>query len=154
MIQAVLSSATSCHSRDRLHEVHRLRQLVPPMFPIPVTAVVMSLLLEQAFGKNDLDNSLHGFRAGPVALELNGERDPAGRLPTRLNHTLEARAMGLDGSAADRVDDRIYLVAVSHGVERGKRHADLGPEGADDELAPAGRANRIEEIRVFPCVGW
>jgi hypothetical protein len=31
----------------------------------------MSLLLEQPFGKNDLDDFLHGFRAGPVALELN-----------------------------------------------------------------------------------
>jgi len=113
----------------------------------------MPLLLEQPFGKNDLDDFLHGFRAGPVALELNRERDPAGRLPTRLNHTLEARAMGLNGSAADCVDDRIDLVALSHGVERGKRHADLGPEGADDELAPACRANRAQEVRVFPCVG-
>src|SRR5258708_2036621 len=116
-------------------------------------AIPVSLLLEQPFGENDLDDLLHSFLPGPVALELDRKRNPTGRLGTRLNHTLQTRAMGLGAGAANRVDDRINIVALAHGVDRGKRHADLGPEGADDELAPARRANRIEEIRVFPGVG-
>src|SRR5260370_23360138 len=40
---------------------------VPPMFPIPITAVVMSLLLVQPFGKYDLDDLLLRLPAGPRA---------------------------------------------------------------------------------------
>src|SRR5260370_32458022 len=98
------------------------------LLPSSDGAVVRSFFLEQPFGENDLDDFLHGFRAGPVALELNRECDPAGRLPARLHNTLEARAMGLERSAADCVEYRIDLVALSHGVERGNPHADLGPE--------------------------
>src|SRR4029077_15960522 len=107
---------------------------------------------EQPLGEDDLDDLLHRFGPRPVALQLDSEGDPAGRLSTCLNDTLQASAVGLDGGAADRVDDRVDLIAFPHRVERGKRHADLSPQGADDELAPARRSNRAEEIRVFPGI--
>jgi hypothetical protein len=60
--------------------------------------------------------------------------------------------MSLDGGPADRVDDGIDLVTLAEGVERGKGHADLRPQGAEDELAPAGRAYGAEEVSVLPHV--
>jgi DNA-binding CsgD family transcriptional regulator len=46
--------------------------------------------LEQAFGEDDLAEPLHGLRAGPIALKLAGERDPADRAASRLDGALSA----------------------------------------------------------------
>ena len=50
--------------------------------------------------------------------------------------------MGVLAGAAGRVDDRVDVVALPQRVESGKRHANLGPEGAEDGLAPAGQSTR------------
>jgi hypothetical protein len=63
-----------------------------------------------------------------------------------LSDTLEAGPMGFGGRATDRIDNGIDLVALAERIEGRKGHADLRPEGANDELAPAGRANGGEEI--------
>ena len=60
--------------------------------------------------------------------------------------------MGFGGRAADRIDNGIDLVALAERIEGRKGHADLRPERANDELAPAGRANGGEEIDVLPGV--
>ena len=44
------------------------------------------------------------------------------------------------------------LIALAECIEGRKRHADLCPEGANDELAPAGGANGGEELDVLPGV--
>ena len=54
--------------------------------------------------------------------------------------------------AADRVDDRIDVVALPERVERGERHADLRPQRAQDQLAPSRRPHGGEELGVFPGV--
>ena len=60
--------------------------------------------------------------------------------------------MCLERRAADRVDDGVHLVPVAQRVERGERHADLGPERAEDELPAPGRADCLHELRVLPGV--
>jgi hypothetical protein len=60
--------------------------------------------------------------------------------------------MGLRRRAADRVDDGIDLVALAKRVEGRERHADLGPERAEDELPPPGRVNGLHELAVLPGV--
>ena len=70
-----------------------------------------------------------------------------------LDDALEAGAMGVVAGAADRVDDGIDVVALPQRVEGGERHADLGPEGAQDQLAPPGGAHGGEEFGVLPRVG-
>src|SRR4029077_20042412 len=93
------------------------------------------------------------FLAGPVALELDGEGDPADRLRAGLYDALDAGPVRLLAGAADRVDNRVDVVALPQRVEGGKRHADLGPEGAQDQLAPPGGPHGGEEVAVFPGVG-
>src|SRR3974377_1283845 len=110
-------------------------------------------LLRQAVGEDDLDDRGDGVLAGPVALQLDREGDPADRLPAGLGHAVEAGAGGLGWGAADRVDHGVDLVSLAQRVERGEGHADFGPQGADDELAAAGRADGLEEFGVFPGVG-
>jgi hypothetical protein len=44
-------------------------------------ARLVYLLLQQAVGEDDLDDGLDGVLAGPVALQLDREGDPADRLP-------------------------------------------------------------------------
>jgi hypothetical protein len=69
--------------------------------------------------------------AGPVALEFNRERYPTGRLRTRLNHPLQARAMGLDGRATDGVDHRVNPQSCdSRSGWRPSAHANLSCHGA------------------------
>src|SRR5690348_16124084 len=81
--------------------------------------------LEQAFGEHDLDNVRHRFLASPVALQLTGERDPADRYAARLNDALQSGAMSFHGSTADRVNDRIHLVALAQRVERDRKSTRL-----------------------------
>src|SRR5215472_13752101 len=69
-------------------------------------------LLQQAVGEDDLDDRLDGVLAGPVALQLDRERDPADRLPACLHHAVKAGAVGLGRGAADRVDDGVDLIPV------------------------------------------
>src|SRR3954451_7050788 len=107
---------------------------------------------QQAVGEHDLDHRGNRLDARPVALQLAGERDPADRLRAGLDDPLEPGAMGLERRAADRVDDGIDLVALAKGVEGGERHADLGPERAEDELPAARRANGLHELAVLPGV--
>src|SRR3954469_7990707 len=107
---------------------------------------------QQAVGEHDLDDGGNRLDARPVALQLAGERDPADRLCPRLDDPLEPGAMGLERRAADRVDDGIDLVALAQRVEGGERHADLGPERAEDELASPSRANGLHELAVLPGV--
>ena len=52
--------------------------------------------------------------------------------------------MRLDRGAADRVHDGIDLIALAQGVERCERHADLGPQRAEDELPAPGRVNGLQ----------
>src|ERR1700726_3294763 len=61
------------------------------------------LLLQQAVGQHNLDDRRDCFLAGPVALKLAGERDPADRLPAGLDHAVKAGAMSLGRGAGDRV---------------------------------------------------
>src|SRR5437870_5278161 len=75
--------------------------------------------LEQALREHDLDDIGDRFLAGPVALELDGERDPGDRLRTRLDDALDARAMGLLARAADRVDDGVDVIALPQRIEGG-----------------------------------
>src|SRR5712692_4745119 len=42
--------------------------------------------------------------------------------------------MRFDGGAADRIDDGIDVEAFAKSIERWKRHADLRPQGAEDEF--------------------
>jgi hypothetical protein len=74
-------------------------------------------LLQQALGEHDLDDSGHSLLADPIALKLARQRDPADGLASSLGDTLEAGQMGFGRGAADRVDDRIDLVALAEGVE-------------------------------------
>ena len=69
------------------------------------------LLLQEAVSEDDLDDRRDHVLAGPVALQLAGERDPADRLPAGLHHAVEACAVGLWRGAADRVDDGVDLVS-------------------------------------------
>src|SRR3954453_19854962 len=85
------------------------------------------LFLRQPLGDDDLNDVGDGLLTIPVALELASKTHPADRLAARLDDTLEAGAMCLHRSAADRIDDRIDLVALSESIERREGHADLGP---------------------------
>src|SRR5215211_7343195 len=60
--------------------------------------------------------------------------------------------MGVERRAADRIDDGIDLVALAKRVEGRERHADLGPERAEDELPAPGRVNGLHELAVLPRV--
>jgi len=73
-------------------------------------------------------------------------------LRARLRHALKPGTVGFVGRARDCVDDGVHLVPLWHRIERGERHAHLDPEGAQDQFAPSGRANRGEEVGVFPRV--
>src|SRR3954466_1823611 len=73
--------------------------------------------LEQAFGEDDLAEPLHGLRAGPIALELAGERDPAERPASRLNEPLEAGGVRGGGRAGDRVGHGVDVIAPPQRVE-------------------------------------
>jgi hypothetical protein len=42
-------------------------------------------------GQHDIDHVGHGLLAGPVALELDGQRDPTDRLRSGPDNTLETR---------------------------------------------------------------
>src|SRR5258705_13601008 len=96
--------------------------------------------------------TLFRSEACPVALELAGERDPADRLCPCLHHAFEAGAVRLDRRAADRIHDGIDLVALAQGVERRERHADLGPQRAEDELPASGRLDGLNKLGVLPGV--
>ena len=76
------------------------------------------MLLQQAVSEDDLDDRRDRVLAGPVALELAGERDPADRLRARLHHAVQAGAVGLWRGAADRVDDGVDLVSFAQCIER------------------------------------
>jgi hypothetical protein len=69
------------------------------------------LLFPQAIREGDLDDRFDSLLASPVTLQLAGERDPAGRVPAGLDHSVKACAVGFRRGAADRVDDRVDLVA-------------------------------------------
>ena len=60
--------------------------------------------------------------------------------------------MGLGRGAADRIDDGVDLIPFPQRVEGGEGHADLGPQGAEEELAAAGRADGLGEFEVLPGV--
>ena len=107
---------------------------------------------QQPLVEHDLDDLRHRLEAVPVSLQLAGERDPAARDASGLDDTLDAGAMRLHGRAADRVDDGIDLVALPQRVDRSERHADLRPERAEDELAPAGGMHGGHEVPVLPRV--
>src|SRR5947208_1464738 len=109
--------------------------------------------LEQPLGEHDLHDARHGLLASPVALQLGRERDPTDRPAAGLHDTLEAGAMRLEGGTADRIDDRIHLVTLAQRVERGEGHADLRPQRAEDEFAPASRPHGANEIGILPGVG-
>src|SRR5580698_540489 len=111
------------------------------------------LLLGEAVGQDDVDDRRDGFGAGPVALQLAGERDPADRLAAGQADPLQAGPVGLGRGAGDRVDDRVDLGPVVQRVERGEGHADLGPQRADDQLTAAGGADGRQELDVLPGVG-
>src|SRR6185312_11526969 len=63
-------------------------------------------LLQQAVGQDNLDDRRDCFRAGPVALQLACERDPADRLRAGLDHALKTGPVSLGRGAGDRVNDR------------------------------------------------
>jgi hypothetical protein len=74
------------------------------------------------------------------------------RLPVGLDDAVKAGAVGLWRGAADRVDDGVDLVSFAQRVERGEGHADLGPQGADDELAAPSGVDGLNELDVLPGV--
>jgi hypothetical protein len=78
---------TASDSYQRLKEPQNLPGDTPggsrPKRLQPAGVRLLSLLPEQPFGENDLDDFLRGFRTGPVALQLNRERDPTGQLCAR-----------------------------------------------------------------------
>src|ERR1022692_4347408 len=117
------------------------------------TTEIYTLSLHDALPIYDLDDGLDGVLAGPVALQLDREGDPADRLPAGLDHAGQAGAGGPGRGAADRVDDRVDLIPFPQRVEGGEGHADFGPQGADDELAAAGRVDGLDEFDVLPGVG-
>src|SRR5580704_9624641 len=110
-------------------------ETLPPALDLqePIAAL---FLLQQAVGEDDLDDRGDRVLARPVALQLDREGDPANRLPAGLHHAVKAGAVGLGRGAADRVDDGVDLVSFTQRVEGGEGHADFGPQGAEDELAP------------------
>jgi hypothetical protein len=67
-----------------------------------------------------------------------------------LNDALQAGAMRFDGRAGDRVDHGIDLVALPQRVKRRERHADLGPERTEDQLATPGGTHSLNEVDVLP----
>ena len=86
---------------------------------------------------DDLRNRL---LAGPVALKLAGERDPADGLPASLATRSRPARWASTEVPPISVDDRIDVVALTECIERGEGQADLRPESAHDQLASAGRA--------------
>ncbi len=60
--------------------------------------------------------------------------------------------MGLRADAAGRVGDDVDLVALGERGERGQDDAHLGPQTRDDELAPPGGLDRLDEVQVLPGV--
>jgi hypothetical protein len=69
-----------------------------------------------------------------------------------LDDPLDTGAVGLLARAPDSVDDGIDVVALPQRVEGRKRHADLRPERAQDQLASAGGTHGGEEVGVLPGV--
>jgi NAD(P)-dependent dehydrogenase (short-subunit alcohol dehydrogenase family) len=94
---------------------------------------------EQAAGEDDVHDVGDGLGSSPVALELAGERYPSDGLGPRLDDPVEPGAVGVGGGAAHRVDDGEHLEPRPHGVERGERQADLGPQRDHDQLVATGR---------------
>ena len=106
------------------------------------------LLLQEAVGEDDLDDRCDGVLAGPVALQFDRERNPADRLPAAcITRSRPARwaAARCRRSRRRRVD----LIPFAQRVQRGKGHADFGPQGADDELAAAGGVHGLDEFDVL-----
>jgi hypothetical protein len=60
--------------------------------------------------------------------------------------------VGLGRGAGDRVDDGVDLIPFAQRIQCGKGHADFSPQGADDELAAAGRADSLDEFEVLPGI--
>lgn len=69
--------------------------------------------LQQALAEHDFDDSSHRLFAGPIALKLARQRDPAEGLASSLSDPLEAGPMGFGGRAANRIDNGIDLVALA-----------------------------------------
>src|SRR6478672_8103564 len=133
----------------------------PPCLPVaPVTSTLnlpdMAFSLssqvcsfsKETFREHDLDYLRYGFETCPVALKLARQRHPAHRLPSGKRDTFQSRAMRFDRCAADRIDNRIDLEAFAKRVERWKRHADLRPQGAEDEFLSPGPSHRRNEVGV------
>src|ERR1700730_16270101 len=114
--------------------------------------VTRALFLEQALGEHDLDHLWDGLETRPIPLKLARQRHPAYRLSSSKRDTFQPGAMCFDGRATDCVDDGIHLEAFAESVERWKRHADLRPQGAEDEFPPPSALHRRNEIGVFPRV--
>src|ERR1039457_1732962 len=80
------------------------------------------LLLAQPVGEDDLDDRLDCFLAGPVALHLARERDPADGLRAGLDHAVQAGPVGLGRGAGDRVNDGVDLVPFAQRIQGGEGH--------------------------------
>ena len=106
--------------------------------------------LEQACGQHDVDDIGNRLGAGPVALKLTGQRDPADRLSAGLDDPLEPGPVCLGRGTSDRVDDREDLVALPHGIQSRKRQADLSPQRGHDELFAVRSPRRLDGTRRPP----
>ena len=98
--------------------------------------------------------SIDVMRPSPRAPSRAGARRrarPSGpaRPPAWTTRSRPARCAS-SRRAADRVDDGIDVVALAHRVEGGEGHADLGPERAEDQLAPPGGARQRRGSRRPP----
>src|SRR4029077_339878 len=63
-------------------------------------------LLQQRLVQNNLDDRRDCFRAGPVALQLACERDPADRLRAGLDHALKTGPVSLGRGGGAGVNGR------------------------------------------------
>src|SRR5690242_1911657 len=102
--------------------------------------------------KGDLSHRLDRVGSTPVSLKLADELSPALELSTGLSYALQCVLVSLDRSAANCVDNRIDIVPVSYGIQRGKDQACFGPQRAHDEFLSTRCLDGFQELLVFPSV--
>jgi hypothetical protein len=74
-------------------------------------------LFQQAVGEDDLDDLLDGGLAGPVALQLDRERDPADRLAAGLDDPLETGPVGIPKVLTILTVETAFLTRRSRSIE-------------------------------------
>src|SRR4029077_8214528 len=113
---AMSSASTGSAARRNARAFCSTSARPTPTWPSRLGVAIPRSLLPQPVSENDLDHICDGVLTSPVALELACQRDPADRLPARLDHALQAGAVRLERCSANGIDHRIHLIPLAKGV--------------------------------------